>query len=103
MAGDERLRAAVLAHAREHHDAELDATRAERGDDFVGKLERFPGDLFLALKKIARAYAKFVSAEQQHATQANNLLHQYYTERTRSMVFKKFEIDFDHFQYSAKL
>jgi hypothetical protein len=71
--------------------------------DFVGKLESFPKDLFRSLKRVSRSYMKYVSAEQRHATGANELMAQYYSERTRAMVARKFEIDLDYFGYSTKI
>lgn len=68
--------------------------------DFIGKLENLEEDLKKVLNRITPDYSKFLSKETRHATNATDLISQYYTDSLVRKVQSKFAVDFDYFKYS---
>lgn len=80
--------------------------------DFVGRFERLNEDIEkvlgqLGLEKYFTAALRGSKQQkaygQQHATGADQKISQYYTPQLQTMVYQKFEIDFEYFRYSPLL
>jgi len=71
--------------------------------DFVGRMENFHNDCIYVLSKINKNYGRYYQKEIRHATDSGRQLRQYYTEKLIDKVYEVYEIDFEHFGYSAEL
>lgn len=67
--------------------------------DFIGKFEKFDDDFLFLLEKIKPGTKQFIASWQNHATNANQVISQYYNPTLIETVKEKFAIDFEFFNY----
>ena len=71
--------------------------------DFIGRLESFDRDCNHVFSKIKNDYASYYRSERRHATNSDELLGRYYNHHLQNMVFEKFKIDFEYFEYDEEI
>lgn len=71
--------------------------------DFIGKFENFETDFFFVLGQLNIDKEKYYDIANEHVTNANTLIQQYYTQATAEKVYQKYKIDFDYFGYPKSL
>jgi len=67
--------------------------------DFIGKFENFEADFFFVLRQLKIDKKKYYDTAIGHATNANELLGEYYTNEMAEKVYQKYKIDFEYFGY----
>lgn len=69
----------------------------------IGKFENFENDLFIVLEQLNIDPDKFYSVEKSHATNADKIIQDYYTQEIANKVYQRFRVDFDYFGYSSSI
>lgn len=68
--------------------------------NYIGKIENFDHDIEKILKEInPENYQNYISVEKRHATNATQLLKQFYTKQLKQQVQEIYKEDFIHFEY----
>lgn len=71
--------------------------------DFIGRMEGFVSDCDFVFSKIVPNYTDYYHSVVRHATNAKDLLGEYYNDDLQAKVSDKFRIDFEYFEYNTKL
>ncbi len=71
--------------------------------DFVGRFESLDRDLPKVLGRIRDDFETFVASDKRNATSAAEKLDEFYTPELSDLVYAKYRIDFDTFNYDRTL
>jgi Sulfotransferase family len=69
--------------------------------DFIGRCERFSDGVRVLEERIAPEFGACLPLEIRNATSAKTEVANYLTSELKDAVYRKFELDFEHFGYSA--
>lgn len=93
-----------LAHLDPHWKHQYYLTYQDDIDyDYVGKIENFQKDFTSILKVINKRKLVFDLGSKINSTDTDKMMKKLYTREIRDMVYNKYRIDFDYFDYSPEL
>jgi hypothetical protein len=71
--------------------------------DFIGKLENFENDFSKVFSKITNKENVYINSLVLNKTGSKDLMSEYYDEELRDLVYSKYFIDFEYFDYKPEL